>query len=106
LASAAALMSTHEAHQAEVGAVRLLAEQLRARPEPVIAAGTDPLVSCMVRVLAPAGLEPTVPRGGLGDREGTAAVNALAAASGLYVRRVTLDGQWWTGSDEPVLGFR
>jgi NHLM bacteriocin system ABC transporter ATP-binding protein len=106
LDSQAAQASTRDAYDAEVGAVRLLAEQLRAQPEPVIARGTDPLVAAMVRVLAPAGLEPTVPRAGLGNSEGTAAVNALAAASGLYVRRVTLDGTWWTGANEPVLGFR
>ena len=98
--------AVRRAHDAEVGAVSLLAEQLRARPKPVIAPGTDPLVACMVRVLAPDGLAPTVPRGGLGEREGTAAVNALAAASGLFVRRVTLDGNWWTGTYGPVLGFR
>ena len=102
----AARSSVRRAREAEDDAVRLLAEQLRAKPEPVIAADTDPLVASAIRVLAPSGLEPTVPRAGLGDREGTAAVNALAAASGLYVRRVTLDGAWWSGADEPVLGFR
>jgi len=102
----AARRAAREAHEAEQAAVDLLAQQLRAKPEPVVAPGTDPLVASMVRVLAPIGVEPTAPRAGLGELEGTAAVNALAAASGLYVRRVTLEGSWWATTDEPVLGFR
>jgi NHLM bacteriocin system ABC transporter ATP-binding protein len=101
-----ALAAEADASEAEAGAVQLLAEELRARPERVIPPGTDPLVACSIRVLAAKGLEPSVPRGRLEDLEGTAAVRFIAAASGVYVRRVTLAGPWWRAWHEPVLGFR
>jgi NHLM bacteriocin system ABC transporter ATP-binding protein len=94
------------ARQAESTAVRVLAEQLRSAPEAVIPAGTDPLVASATRVLAAKDLELRVPSGGLRGREGTAAVRTLAATSGLFARRVTLEGEWWESADEPVLGFR
>ena len=61
----------------------------------VIPTSADPLVITCARVLAAGGIELRVPRGGLGGREGTAAVSALAASSGVYSRRVTLTGRWW-----------
>jgi NHLM bacteriocin system ABC transporter ATP-binding protein len=104
----AELARTAEQHarEAETHAARLLAEELRAEPEPVIPEGTDPLVACATRVLAEKGLELRVPRGGLEGREGTAAVRELASASRVYARRVSLAGRWWEAAEEPVLGFR
>lgn len=98
--------SEDHAQEAELRAVRLLAEQLRARPSPVIPRGSDPLIASATRVLAMQGLELRVPRDGLNGREGTAAVRELAAGSKLYSRRVTLAGRWWVAADEPVLGFQ
>jgi NHLM bacteriocin system ABC transporter ATP-binding protein len=98
--------SEHQAWEAQSRAVELLAEQLRPRPEPAIPAGGDPLIACLARVLASKGLELRVPRGGLDGKEGTEAVRALATASRVYTRRVTLIGNWWTGADEAVLGYR
>jgi ABC-type bacteriocin/lantibiotic exporter with double-glycine peptidase domain len=101
-----ALSAEADAGEAEAGAVRLLAEQLRARPELVFPPGTDPLVACSMRVLAAKRLEAGIPRDGPDDLEGTAAVRAIAAALGVYVRRVTIAGEWWRAWEEPVLGFR
>jgi ABC-type bacteriocin/lantibiotic exporter with double-glycine peptidase domain len=92
--------------EAESRAMRLLAEQLRSKPEPVLPDNADPLVISLTRVLGTKNLELDVPRGGLHGREGTAAVRALAAASGVYARRVTLVGRWWRAADEAVLGFQ
>jgi NHLM bacteriocin system ABC transporter ATP-binding protein len=100
-----ALVANERAHEAERRAVRLLAEELRARPEPVIEAA-HPLVASATRVLAAKNLALRLPSGGLDAREGTAAVRALAAASGVYARRVTLAGRWWNGAADAVLGFR
>ena len=85
--------------------MRLLAEQLRTRPELLIPADAEPLVAAAMRVFAAGDIDLTVPRGGLDGLEGTVAVRALAAASKVYTRRVTLDGAWWAAADEPVLGF-
>jgi NHLM bacteriocin system ABC transporter ATP-binding protein len=101
-----ALTTDERAREAEARAVQLLAEELRAKPQPVIPSTADPLLRSATRVLATKSLELQVPRGGLHGREGTSAVRALAAASGLYARRVTLSGRWWTAADEAVLGFR
>jgi NHLM bacteriocin system ABC transporter ATP-binding protein len=97
--------SEDQAQEAESRAVRLLAEELRAQPERVLPAGADPLVLSATRVLGEKDLELRVPRGGLHGREGTVAVRALAAASGVYARRVTLARNWWAAADEAVLGF-
>jgi NHLM bacteriocin system ABC transporter ATP-binding protein len=100
-----AIVSDEHAKKAELQAVRLLAEQLRARPDVVIAPGADPLVAAATRVFAAGDIDLTIPRGGLEGAEGTAAVRTLAASSKVYSRRVTLDGEWWTAADDPVLGF-
>ena len=97
--------SERQAWEAQSRAVELLAEQLRPSPEPVIPVGGDPLTACVTRVLAAKHLELRVPRGGLNGTEGTDAVRALATASRVYTRRVTLVGDWWTGADEAVLGY-
>lgn len=101
-----ALTATARANEAEATAVRLLAEELRSKPGLVIPTSADPLVIACTWVLAAGGLELRVPRGGLGGREGTAAVRALAASSGVYSRRVTLTGRWWARADSAVLGFQ
>ena len=101
-----ALTATARANEAEATALRLLAEELRSRPGVVIPTSADPLVIACTRVLAAGGIELRVPRSGLGGREGTAAVRALAASSGVYSRRVTLTGRWWSRADSAVLGFQ
>lgn len=101
-----ALNAIARANEAEVTAVQLLAEELESKPAPVIPSSADPLIISTTRVVAAGGLELRIPPGGLQGREGTAAVRALAAASGLYSRRVTLSGRWWTCAEEAVLAFR
>jgi NHLM bacteriocin system ABC transporter ATP-binding protein len=92
---------------AEDRGVQLLAAELAARPERVAAPtqDTDPLVACATIVGSHTGLSVTTPSGGLRGREGTAAVRAIAVASRLYVRRVSLLGRWWERTISATLGF-
>jgi len=57
-----AIVSDEHAKKAELQAVRLLAEQLRARPEVVIAPGADPLVAAATRVFAAGDIDLTIPQ--------------------------------------------
>jgi len=92
----------------EEQALKLLAAELAAQPPLTtqLTLGADPLVTCASMVGSHAGLVVTAPSGGLRGREGTAAVRAIALASRLYMRRVSLLGQWWMRATTPVLGFR
>jgi len=101
-----AATATEQAMAVEARAVRLLAAELRRDQEPVTASATDPLVMSAIRVTTANGLDLRTPRGGLAGREGTDAVRALALASRLYHRRVSLTGRWWRSAHEAVLGFR
>lgn len=96
------------ARHAERTAVRVLVSEFEPADAAMVVsvAGVEPIVAAAMRVGAHAGFKVRAPRGGLGGREGTDAVRAVAAASRLFFRRVALDGDWWVGPDEAVLGFR
>ena len=87
----AARRAAREAHEAEQGAVDLLAQQLRAKPQPVVASGTDPLVASMVRVLAPIGVEPTAPASGAGRARGNG--GGQRAGGGVGALRASRDAR-------------
>src|SRR5262249_17507916 len=86
-------------------AVRVLAAALGTAPEPAPLAD-DPLIACRAMAARSSGLTVRARQGGLQGREGVAAVRAVALASGLFARRVRLQGEWWRDVDTGVLGFR
>jgi len=90
----------------EAAGLRLLARELVDRGTSVSSVRSDePLVVVASMVAHVNGFSIKIPRGGLRGREGTAAVRAIATTSGLFVRTVTLSGQWWVNTVEPMVGF-
>ena len=90
---------------AEQQGVALLARELRGEAASLVPEGAVPVVAAAARVLGASGHQLALPRSGIGDLEGIDAVRAIASASGVFPRRVTLDGQWWRRPAEPMLGF-
>ncbi len=90
---------------AEEQGVTLLARELRGEPPSLVPERAEPIVVAAARVLGASGHTLALPRSGLGDLEGIDAVRAIASASGVFPRRVTLEGPWWRRAAEPMLGF-
>ena len=90
---------------AEHRGVALLARELRGEPASLVPEDAEPIVTVAARVLGASGHSLALPTSGLGDLEGVDAVRAIASASGVFPRRVTLQGRWWHRPVEPMLGF-
>ena len=88
----------------EHAGVQALAQELTGLPN-IETQSDDPLVVIAMIVAEAGGMQVTAPRAGLRGREGADAVRAIAAASNLFSRRVTLDGDWWSSAIEPMIGF-
>ena len=94
------------AHSVEVEAAGVQALALELEGVPVVPSRDgDPLVVVATMVGEAAGISVEPPRAGLRGREGADAVRAIAGASNLFSRRVSLSGQWWKSAIVPMIGF-